>query len=261
MPGFGKVGLGLSVGRGGAVASPAPSDVTDLITALGGNAVVPGFYDVRSGITASGGFVDRWADARGGGFGPALTGTTTSRPAWDSVNLLVTSDGTDDRLMAAASSLFPLNAATSLIYVGSIPTNAGGSTRYVAAINDNGAFGRFFQIGSGASSAGITVTTPSGPSTAASLAPSATRRVIIAGQSASTSCTIDVPNGTAGTLTTAAQSSGNNALWLFGDRSASPDNCIASVARAAFVLARKATAGDITTIKTWAVTNHSAVLT
>jgi hypothetical protein len=119
-----------------------PSDITNLVNALGGNVAVIGFYDARGGVTDSAGFATAWLDARGpAGFGPTLmTDTLPGRPTWDSVSgklamvyrghLYATQGFTS--LPAAA---FTLSNPISLIYVGIAPTPAAsGWGRALAAI-------------------------------------------------------------------------------------------------------------------------------
>jgi hypothetical protein len=122
-----------------------PSDITTLVTALGGNVAVIGFYDGRGGVTDSAGFATAWLDARGAsGFGPPLMADTLpGRPTWDSVGgkLSMFYHGrlsTPQGLTSAPSGLYSLLTPVSLIYVGVAPTPAAsGWGRGVVAIASN----------------------------------------------------------------------------------------------------------------------------
>lgn len=97
------------------------SDITDLVTALGGDSKVPAIYDTRYSVTQGAGVVTAWDDARGGGFGPQLVGTGTTKPAWDSTNLLITFDGVQNYLVSAIAAEFDPVSGKSYIYIGTLP--------------------------------------------------------------------------------------------------------------------------------------------
>jgi parallel beta-helix repeat protein len=98
------------------------NDLTALVADLGGDAAVKAVYDARSGVTASGGYVDAWDDARGAvGYGPQLTAALTVRPAYDAVNKLLTFDGSNDQLVSAASALFNMSTGKTLVIIASPP--------------------------------------------------------------------------------------------------------------------------------------------
>jgi hypothetical protein len=60
---------------------PSASDIRQLISALGGDAVVVGFWDFRIGLSATGALVDSWADVRGAAAAvTALTAAGVARP-------------------------------------------------------------------------------------------------------------------------------------------------------------------------------------
>lgn len=238
----------------------AANDIDTLIVNLGGNAAVLAIYDTRFGVTSTGGMVDSWADARGAGFGPTLTGAGATRPAWDATNKIITGDGVDDVLVSPASALFDLSPAIGVAFVGSMPANPAGNQWSVATIVDAAyAFGRYLLLFS--SAVGLKVLGNQASTPASAAAGSATRRVFIAGKSAALSSVfLDVPNAAQVTAAgTAASAGGNNVLSLFSDRAPSIGS-IPSAMRVVMVLNRQPTTADIATIRDWAVANHAAVL-
>lgn len=226
-----------------------PTDYEALITSLGGNAQVPGFYDVRIGITASGGLVDSWADARGAGFGPQLAAAGAARPTWDATNLLVVAGAATD-LASAEVTGFDISGAKGLVFIGAAPLNSTSNNNLLALFN--AAISRYFSIVSTPAGALSALTTPvaSGNS---SVVGSATRRAIIAGIDGTTfAVSLDIPNAAGVTSTGAsAMPAGTNALHV---------GLASTSCRAIIVLNHKPTAADITEIKNWAVARHAVVL-
>lgn len=82
-------------------------DYTTLITNLGGNSVVPFFYDSRFGVTLSGSSVATWDDVRGSGAGFGLTlapaTPSTQKPSYDSVNKIINFDHTQSQNLQTSS--------------------------------------------------------------------------------------------------------------------------------------------------------------
>lgn len=231
-----------------------------LIAALGGNASVPAIYDVRSGLTTSGGFVDSWADARGAGFGPTLSQSdNTRKPAWDGT--VVTFDGVDDNLFSAASSLFDLAGAYSIVLVGAVRETAGGA--FAGGIGDTGALARALLFRQSATSAGVNMVDFRGGGFSAVASSTATvgltRRVVAVSKNASTGLSVDVPS-VARVSNTAGGSvaAGNNVLTI-GSSFNGAANPGQPLVRAVFTLARQVTAGDLAAILAWAQANHGAV--
>lgn len=85
------------------------TDVQALIAALGGDAVVPAFYDARSRVT-----VASWQDVRGAGFGPVLTATGTPVLSGSGATARVTTSGTQ-WYQSALSPIFDLSHAGTLV--------------------------------------------------------------------------------------------------------------------------------------------------
>jgi hypothetical protein len=109
----------------------AASDVTTLITALGGDASVLAFYDARHNVTVAGGRVSSWGDARGAGFGPALVPTqsgTTHQPVYNGATgpILFSWSDTNALRTAVPSSLFDLSKPLTMVYVGSVTLASSG---------------------------------------------------------------------------------------------------------------------------------------
>lgn len=232
----------------------------DLVTALGGNAVVPAIYDVRNGVTQStdlgGGNWEcgNWDDARGNvGFGPSIVqGTSINRPTYNVAALTLSFDG-GDFLSCAANALFDLAGAYTIFLIGS-PTVA--ASKY--AVQISGA-SRYFAISTDATGKlSAEAQQSSFPQAISTVAGSATRRCIIVSKNAVTDVSADIPNtARVSAVAGGSQASGNNALTV-GALSGGTAGTV-MICRAVGMLARQATAGDITTILSWATTNHAAV--
>lgn len=233
----------------------------DLVTALGGNASVPAIYDTRNNVEQT---VDlgggtyacgKWDDARGAaGFGPSLLqATAVNRPVYTLATQILTFDGTNDVLTSAADALFDLSGAYTVVLVGSPSVAASkyaiqiaGASRYLAISTD--ATGK---LSAEAQQTGF-------PQAISTVAGSATRRCIIASKNATTDVSVDIPNTTrVSAVAGAAQAAGTNTMNVGALNGAT--SATAMVCRAVVCLNRQATAGDITTIMTWAVNNHAAV--
>lgn len=233
-------------------------DIAALVDVLGGNAVVPAFYDVRAGVTDAGGVASQWADVRGAGFGPALTAAGAARPTWD--GSVLTFDGAAHVLGTAASSLFVVSGAYSLVLVAAVPQTVG--LAYPAAIND-GTEARVLAVQQTAGAGGviralmengINFVEPS-----SGVAVSATRRVAIASKTATTGASIDVPNAARASLVNAASvAAGDNVLSVGALRSTGTFYA-KPVVRAVLCLSKQVSAADVTAIFAWARDNHGAV--
>lgn len=132
---------------GAGVATSPSNDVVQLVAqlnALYGADVVVGAYDYRFNLSASGGFVDAWADARDTNGGPPLLAAASQRPAAGANG--VTWDGFDDRLRTAAQGrLAELTDFLSMVVVGRLPALPGAGTRYLGAVT-GGQVTRFFEV-------------------------------------------------------------------------------------------------------------------
>jgi len=109
-------------------------DWQTLITATGGNAQWPAFYDGRYNVTNAAGVASSWGDVRGGGFGPAITGTGTQQPSYGGDHLVF--DGVNNVLSSTAVALFSLGSVLTLIWVG-IPMTSAGNGRVASGINSD----------------------------------------------------------------------------------------------------------------------------
>lgn len=137
----------LAVHGGGQIVVPTGppaviTDVTDLITLLGGDSLVPFFYDARTNVTLNGTDAEAIDDVRGAGFGgaPTLTsGTSTDWPAYDAVNGVLQFRGSGsgrDCLTGFFTGLDTTQGFT-LIFIGTVrETGDATSRRYVAGIAD-----------------------------------------------------------------------------------------------------------------------------
>lgn len=242
-----------------AKAQGAPLDVSNLVLALGGDAVVPAFYDWRVGVTAvNGASVSQWTDVRGpSGFAPSLAQATNSkRPQVTATGLSF--DGLTHDLFTPTSTLFDLSGAYSLIVVGAFtnPTAAAWS----CGIADSTAPTKALRIRSQPTNGiiGCQVVAAFAQST---VNVSSTVRLVVGSKNATTlDAFVDVPNTTQVT-TTAAGTLASGALPLtvgaFFTGSLSPAPLIA---KAVVCLARQVTAADLVLIKAWARDTHLAVL-
>lgn len=98
-----------SVSGGGAANVPVltlTEAALQLITDLGGDSVVVGFYVAEATkLTLNGNKVTTWADIRASGGGPNLIqNTDASRPIWDGVSIAF--DGSDDKMASSSAGRF-----------------------------------------------------------------------------------------------------------------------------------------------------------
>lgn len=234
------------------------NDIGLLIGALGGNAVVPAFYDVRRGVTATT-TVSNWDDARGAsGFAPALTAAGAAQPSWNGTTQLITFDGSANVMATAASALFDLAAAYSIILVGAIPSS-GGSAGVPLGIADSASLNRFLLVRNSTTAGGTIMVQGLGGGTADSaVVVGATRRLSIASKNATTTVAINVANATQATTVVTANGAGNNILTL-GKVFAGSGNPSPCVVRAVLTMTRQPTASDLTALFTWSAAYHGVV--
>lgn len=233
-------------GPGGPIA-----DITALITALGGNALVPAFYDGRLNVTASGGVASQWQDARGAGFGPNLTAAGTAQPSYIGTDHLVF-DGVNNQMVSAAVAAFDLSSPISLVFVSSAAAAVNGQN--MGAISDAGAsniLDQQFQAGPdwGSFCGGHTDSANVGSS-------DGVIRVVVLTYSG-TAHSVQVPNHAKTSAPVTAAAAGNRPLTL-GTYSTGQAKC-PSTEYSVFVYAGVLSAGQVTTILNWAVTNRGAV--
>jgi hypothetical protein len=251
-----QMGLALGMTRRGGGAG-LPADVPTLITALGGDAVVPAFYDARTGVGLTGSLVDSWADARGGGFGPALTATTTARPTYDAVLKTLTFDGTANFLRASAGyPAFPDSCA--VVLVCTIPP---GATGPVVAELSPGATNLSVLIRMNATPQMFCQTPAAGSANVATTGLTGTRvchgrQTIVGGNITSG---MQIGSGTEVTVTAAAVSTNPTRLTIGASRADVAALWSAFVVRAVLVY-KGDYAGKQATVNTWANANHGATL-
>lgn len=235
---------GRSAGPGGPMA-----DITALITALGGNAVVPAFYDGRLNVTSAAGVASVWQDARGPGFGPNLTAAGAAQPSYVATDHLVF-DGVNNQMVSAAVPAFDLSQPISLVFVASSTGTAGQS---MGAISDAGA-GNIVdtQMQTGPNWGSYC----GGHTTDAGVLNGTTIRVLVLTYSGTTT-TAQVPNHAKQTSGVNAGGVGNQPLTL-GTYSTGQAKC-PSTQYSVFVYAGVLSSAQVTTILTWAVTNRGAV--
>jgi hypothetical protein len=249
-PAYAPGGIGNGTG-------PAPSDIATLITTLGGNAAVNGFYDCRTGLTIVGGSqVSTWADARGGGFGPSLTqGTGSKRPTVNAQGALQTVASAGQCLLSAANALWRANGNISMIYVGAI--TGGSSGLYGAAIADANSPTTFLGIDGGgaiysAKGGGVIVQASS------TIVADARIRCVVAWIAGTTPVTCQVPTqGTHSTTIATANSATNPTLCLGGYFGGNGNSN--GTHRAIIVMPSVISGGNITAVLNWAIANHAAI--
>lgn len=243
---------GGSAGESAGLSGPI-ADITALIAQLGGNALVPAFYDGRLNVTAAGGLVNTWQDARGPGFGPNLTAAGTARPTYQATDH-VAFDGVNNIMGTAAVAAFDLSHPISLVFVASAAAATSGQS--MAAIADtantgHGILDAQFQAGPnwGSFCGGQTTDT-------AVLSSNGIIRVVVFTYNG-TAHTAQVPNHVLSSSTVNAAIAQNLPLTLgaFGaGQAVSP-----SVIYNAIVYAGVLSAPLVTDILTWAVNFRAAV--
>jgi hypothetical protein len=235
---------------------PAPGDIATLITALGGNAAVNGFYDCRTGLTIVGGSqVSTWADARGGGFGPNLTqGTGSRQPTVTAPGALQTVASAGQNLTSVASALWLANGNITLIYVGAI--TGGSSGLYGAAIADANAPTTFLGIDGfsiyNAKGGGVIVQASS------TCTPDARIRCVFATITGTTPVTCQVPTQIIHSTAIATANSATNPTLCVGGFNGGNGNSNGTH-RAVIVMPSVISAGNVTTVFNWAHANHAAI--
>lgn len=237
---------------------PAPGDIAALITTLGGNAAVNGFYDCRTGLTFAAGTsqVSAWADARGAGFGPALIqGTGSRQPTVNGAGSLVTVATAGQNLTSVASALWSPAGNISLIYVGAI--TGGTSGLYGAAIADANTPTTFLGI---AGATGIYISKGGGTIVQASTTRVADARIrcVVATITGTTPLTCQVPSqALVSTAISVANSATNPTLCCGGFNGGNGNSN--GTHRAVIVMPSVISAGNVTAVLNWSIANHSAL--
>ena len=236
---------------------PGPTGNEALVTALGGDGEVDVFYDVRAGRTVATG-ISQWADWRTGFGIPATQATASKQPALlgsSDADYEISFDGVDDFLFTAASALFDNSGAATLIYIGTV-NHTGGDGRYPLYTGDATTFARVMAL----KAEGSTQLKNAAKAAAAtdSVASSASRRLIILTQNATTGFALEIPNRAKVTNTGTDQVAGNNVLTIGALWTSGVAHCPAKV-RSIIRLKHEITAGEITELKTWAATYHPYV--
>lgn len=237
------------------------STIAGFVTALGGDAVVQAIYDTRYGITTSSNVVDAWDDARGAaGYGPQLTAATTTRPAWDNTNKLITFDGSNDHLISAAFTGFNLNTTKTLIIISS-----GAATAWRGFVCIRNAAGtRYAQI---VRLAGTTYSgeayngTGANPRPDSGVATSTTRRLVYF-QHKSGNDTLGASIAVSDAAAVAATSILNTTDDYLMDVSGfnSNDRWAAQIVRAVLVIEGNLSSTQIALLQAWAYNQHAAVM-
>ena len=234
---------------------------TALISALGGNAAVLGFYDARKNVTLSGSTVTQIDDVRGAvGFGPSLIGTGHA-PTWNASAQRASNTASTMFLQTTATSKFDVSGPLTLITVQSVPTT---SSDFVCAVTDGSTNTRVLGV-AGNLSGNIRMLKSGGNAQISSVAPGASLRLAIVPASAS-AFGIAVANAPlVRSLAAGLGASGNNVLTVFGSNAASTNT--GSVWRATIVVAGDLGIGTGTTYTVamtaaakWAHAEHAAVL-
>lgn len=246
-----------------APADPLPMGNTTLISDLGGDATVLAFFDARqsSSITHASNVVSAWQDCRLGSYPTVSQATEARKPTWDGSAVMTFSDNPGANLVktlaTSADALWTLNGvARAVVLIGAI-ANASGGAKYAGGIQD-GAFARYLLVRAEPTDgdiAGITTAGNHFPSVAGS---TSTKRIVIVAKNASTGTSIEIPNDTKVSGTGSATGAGDN-LFALGGQSASGIGCYLKL-NAALVLAFEPSAGQVTTLKTYAVAQHGVTL-
>ncbi len=236
---------------GAAAASGPIADIAALIAALGGNALVPAFYDGRLNVTNAAGVASLWQDARGAGFGPDLTAAGAAQPSYAGADHLVF-DGVANQMVSAAVAAFDLSAPISLVFVASAVAAVNGQS--MGAISDAGAsniLDQQFQAGPdwGSYCGG-------NPHTANVASADGVIRVVVLTYNG-TAHTVRVPNHAQTNVAVVAAGAGNRPLTL-GAYSTGQGKC-PSTQYAVIVYAGVLSGAQVTSILNWAVANRGAV--
>lgn len=251
-------------GRAVALFASAVDDVADLVTALGGDTAVLGFYDARFGVTVSAGTVTQVDDARGAsGFGPSLAGTGHA-PTWDAVAKTVSNTAATMYLQSAASALFDLSASVTMINVMSVPAPL--SSSFMASISDGATNTRILGTKNTATNGVIRTSVSGGASIDSAVNASDTVRCVIS-VSSSSARAIAVANATiARVASSALTTSASNKLTIFGSGTGAT-NDINAIWRATVIVAGDLGIGAgtaytdaVRAVAAWAAKYHGAVL-
>lgn len=222
--------------------------------ALGGSSIVPVLFDRRYRVTRVAGAVATIDDALGRAGLPQLASAGASRPSFTEATQAITFDGTQQYLATAASALFDLSGACSLVFGGTFPQTAGFAV--AASIADAASPSRFMDIRSSDQGAAATIQGQASAVIDSTVTIGSGHRLVILSKNASTGLSIDVPSHARVTGAITAIGAGNNILTL-GTFFAAVANWSPTSFDFCFPMTRQATVGDIATILAWAQQNHS----
>jgi len=233
-----------------AATDPLGAGNTALVTALGGDAAVLAFYDVRKNVTLNGSTVSQWDDVRGAtGFGPSLAqATAANQPTWDSAALTMTFNTTSADLHTPATALFDLSSGLSIAYVGTLPAV---NNSYAASVADSAAANRVLSVAVALEPNVATKTFPGPVILTSGVAAGSTRRLMLAAAISTTSQS-EVPAHARATSTITAVSAGNNALCLNEYFAGAGAPRAGIIVRAVLVLAGSYTTAQKNALATWA---------
>lgn len=229
----------------------------------GGDSQILGLYSVLSGITTVSGAVSQWDDARGAvGHGPSLAQATSGRrPAWDSVNKLMTFDGATQELASALVTAFDLSTGKTLVLIGALNQSSNDGVTPAALSNAGVTALLGLRYDSGASATIKGQLNTGGPAVIpdSTVPRSSNRRLMAVSHDASSEVAIDVPTHARVTAATVQPTTGTVGLTV-GDYQAAAGANAPIIVRAVLVLNNQVSAGDLSVLETWATTFHAAVL-
>ena len=233
---------------------------TALISALGGNAAVLGFYDARKNVTVSGSTVTQIDDVRGAvGFGPSLIGTGHA-PTWDPVGLTASNTANTMYLQTAASALFDLSGPMTVINVMSVAPTSNDFTATISGSANAHVLGH-----AGSSAQTLRAIKSSGSAQLLGVGAGPSIRVMFAIASASAFAGACGNAAVQRTVENALTAVGNNSFTVFGSLGPSTDT--GCVWRSSIIVAGDLGVGTGTTytaamnaVAKWAHAEHAAVL-
>lgn len=233
---------------------------TALITSLGGNSAVLGFYDTRKNVTATT-TVSEWDDVRGSsGFGPSLIGTSGHQPTWDSANQVITTDGSTVWLASSPVALFANSGVgLTLVYVGTVPS-ASGTLAYATTVFDSASINA--GVGVATSTTNVICARFRAGTANSTVASGATRRLVFAAKESGTAGEVEVPTNAQVRVFGSAATSANCQVTVGGifPSGTTVSGGLAISVRAILVLAGLYTTAQRDALKTWVTTYHNVTL-